>query len=279
MQSIREKLKKYNITPSKKLGQNFLLNDDVLDIIINSADLKSKDFVVEIGPGLGVLTDRLVKKVNKVLTVELDDKLFKILQKEFKNIKNLEILNKNILNIPNENLLSNENSYKVIANIPYSITSPILKKFTSQHPKPESMVLLIQKEVAERISANPGELSILGIAVQLYYKVEYISTVSKTDFYPVPKVDSAIVKLVKHNKYEDILEKYNILEKELMRIVKIGFSSKRKMLKNNLASGLHISTQEALGLLKKANLKEKIRAQELSIKDWINICLFLLDMI
>jgi len=283
-----------NIKPARSKGQNFLINEKVYDDIVATADLKSDDVIMEVGPGLGFLTRKLAQKVKKVIAIELDDKLANILKYNFKKegIKNVEILNENVLDIN----LSAIGQYKVVANLPYNITSVFLRKFLELPPwsaekkdkkglcQPHMMVLMLQKEVAERICAQPGEMSLLSISVQYFADVEIIEFVSKGDFYPAPEVDSAIIKIKTHPNlplgkgrgYDESISlakgearsdsiDYNKL---FFRLVKHGFSSKRKMLKNNLAGGYHISQTKAAELIQKAGFNEKIRAQELSVEDW-----------
>ena len=254
--------KENNIKPARSRGQNFLINEDVYDLVVDAAEIKKNDTVLEVGPGLGFLTEKLAQKAKKVIAVELDDKLAVLLVKNLKDkkINNVEVANENILDInfkiPN---------YKVVANLPYNITSVFLRKFLSAENKPNSMILMLQKEVAERIVASPGKMSLLAVSVQFYAKAEIIEYVPKTDFWPMPKVDSAIIKLVGTGHCHVLVGEF---EKKFFQLVKIGFSSKRKMLKNNLANGYHINQKQAENWLKKAGFNEKIRAQEMSVDDW-----------
>lgn len=273
-------LKKYHIAPDKKLGQNFLINENVINEIIKIADIRSDDVILEIGPGLGILTKELIKKAKKVVSIDLDKKCCAVVRKELSQSSNVQVVHENILNVSNQEILdllydkkNAQGEYRVIANIPYIITSPILKKFTEQAPVAQDMILLVQKEVAKRVTAKPGRLSILGIAVQLYCESRYIITVPSYDFYPSPQVDSAVIHLIKHDKYCKLLQEKGITVKEFFQIVKIGFSNKRKKLYNNLASGLHIDANTAKQLLINANINEHVRAQEISIEQWIEIIL------
>ncbi|MCK5509991.1 ribosomal RNA small subunit methyltransferase A [Candidatus Parcubacteria bacterium] len=254
--------KENNIKPARSRGQNFLINEDVYDLIVDSAKIDKNNTVLEVGSGLGFLTEKLAGKAKKVIAVELDDKLAELLRANLKekNISNIEVVNEDILDInfkiPN---------YKVVANLPYNITSVFLRKFLSCDNKPSSMVLMLQKEVAERIIAKPGKMSLLAVSVQFYAKAEIIEYAPKTDFWPMPKVDSAIIKLVGTGHCHVFVGEF---EKKFFQLVKIGFSSKRKMLKNNLANGYHINQKQAGEWLKKAGFNEKIRAQEMSVEDW-----------
>lgn len=276
--NIQQLCSKYNIKMSKSLGQNFLTNDDVLDTIAQAAQLTGEDVILEIGPGLGVLTRKLAPRAKKVLAVDIDKRLADIARKELQSFRNLRIVNTDIMELSNQDVVDKLydrkdafGAYKVVANIPYSITSQILRKFSSESPRPDMMVLLVQKEVAQRVAAKPGKLSVLGISVQLYGEVEYIETVPARDFYPAPEVDSAIIRVVAHNKYKKLFIEQAITEKQFFRIVKFGFSAKRKKLYNNLAAGLHIDGGEAKLLLTTVGIAQDVRAQELTIEDWIKL--------
>ncbi len=279
----------YNIKPARSRGQNFLINEDIYDFIVDSANLSLGDNVLEVGPGLGFLTEKIAKKVKKLIAVELDDALVKILKNKFSKhgVNNVKIINDNILDIsplvilgaqsatrdPGEKALNikssikSQNSYKIIANLPYNITSVFLRKFLSTDARPKEMTLMLQKEVAERITAKPGKMSLLAVSVQFYADAEILKYVPKTDFWPVPAVDSAIISL----KLKVESRKFNVDEKSFFRLVKIGFSSKRKMLKNNLISGYHENEEKILKILKNCNFNLKIRAQELSLDDWYKL--------
>lgn len=254
----------YGIKPARSKGQNFLINESVYGKIIEAANIKKDDIVLEVGPGLGFLTSLLSQKAKKVIAVELDDKLANILKTglDAQDVKNVEVVNENVLDFipPVKN-----GGYKIVANLPYNITSVFLRKFLSREDKPQEMILMLQKEVAERIVARAGDMSLLAVSIQFYAEAEIISLVPRRDFWPQPDVDSAIIKMKVKN------EKLKVDEKSFFRLVKIGFSSKRKMLKNNLANGYHIKEDLAREALKKAGFSEKTRAQELSVQDWMSI--------
>lgn len=255
---MKEIFKQYNIKPSKKLGQNFLVDRNVLKKIIHAANLNSDDIVLEIGPGLGVLTIELAKRVKKVIATEKDRRMCEILKKVLKNYKNVEIINKDILDVgysTSHITTSHIKHYKLVANLPYYITSPVIRKFLETKNKPELMILMVQKEVGQRICAK-FKMSLLSVAVQFYSKPEIISYVSKKSFYPQPKVDSAIIKITPKP-----IPKINT--KKFFNLVKKGFSSKRKMLKNNLRINESI--------LEELRLNPKIRAENLSIQDWLKL--------
>jgi 16S rRNA (adenine1518-N6/adenine1519-N6)-dimethyltransferase len=268
LERTKEICEQNNIWPSRSKGQNFLVNEKVYEQIISAANLSKDDVVLEIGPGLGILTAKLSEKAGKVIAVELDDKLAKYLQDGLKEseVKNITVINENILdsNLKEEKFKDLFPKYKIVANLPYNITSVFIRRFLTAEHKPEEMVLMLQKEVAERICAKPGDMSLLALSVQFFAEPEIITKVPKEDFYPAPKVDSAVIKIkVKSHKVKSDIE-----EKEFFRIAKFGFSAKRKMLKNNLAGGLHITPAEAEKILVKAGFNPKARAEDLSVDDW-----------
>lgn len=274
----REEIKKIFRTEDlkilKNLGQNFLIDETVLDRIIGASDLDKNDAVIEIGPGLGTLTRELSAKCKKVIAIEKDKKMAETLASKILNTKyqisNTIIINDDILKINMDELIKKYalgGKYKLVSNIPYYITSPIIKLFLEAETKPELIVLLVQKEVAERICAKPGKLSILALSVQIYGEPEIVGYVDKSAFYPEPKVDSAILKIKNIKKgVANYASKDNY--KNLFRIIKIGFSSKRKKLVNNLSAGLNIDKKESGEILLKANISLNARAQELRLEDW-----------
>lgn len=258
----------------KNLGQNFLIDKTVLDRIIGASDLDKNDVVIEIGPGLGTLTQELSARCKKVIAIEKDKKMAEMLDNRMWNVKsgmsnNVEILNNDILKINMDELLKKyapSGKYKLVSNIPYYITSPIIKLFLEAEIKPELIILLVQKEVAERICAKPGKLSILALSVQIYGEPSTVDYVDKSAFYPEPKVDSAILKIKNIKKTTPDRAPEN--NKNLFRIIKIGFSSKRKKLANNLSAGLCINKKESEEILSKAGINLNARAQELRLEDW-----------
>ena len=266
--TIKNLCKKYDIRPSKKLGQNFLINENILDKIIKAGELDKNDSVLEIGPGFGVLTTWLLEKVGKLIVVEKDKRLvehIKTLNHESIKAKRLKVISDDILKVKIQDL--GITNYKIISNLPYSITSPILWKFLAEEKnKPSLMILMVQKEVAERIISKPGKMSILSVMCQFYAECEKVYDVSRENFWPKPDVDSVIIKLrVKK------LKSPKVDEKKFIQMVKIGFSAKRKMLKNNLSNGLQIDQNKVVLALKNIGLNEKIRAQELRVEDWVDL--------
>ena len=280
---IKELLGKQGTFPLKRLGQNFLVNKGVAEKVIKAADLKPDDIVLEIGPGIGGLTQELAKRVGKVIAVEKDQNLAKILNEELriKNIKNVEIIQGDILKIENCKLIENckatlrgvrsasrkIGNYKVVANLPYYITSPVIRMFLEAKNPPETMVLIVQKEVAQRICASPPDMNLLAVSVQFYAEPKIISYISKNSFWPSPKVDAAIIKIVPRcSAYGSAL-----FREQFFRIVKAGFSHPRKQLANNLTKGLELNKEKVISWLLKNKIKPEQRAETLTIKNWINL--------
>ena len=244
----------------KSLGQYFLKSQRVINKIIDAADLKTSDIVLEVGPGKGILTEALLQKVKQVIAVEKDKRLAGFLLSKFNDCKNLSVIHKDILKFQVSGFGFQD--YKIVANIPYYITSRFLRKFLERGNPPELMVLMLQKEVAERITAKPPHMNLLAISVQIYAEPKIISRVSKNCFSPVPKVDSAIVKI------QNIKKPKNIDIIRFFQIVKAGFSSPRKLLINNLASKLKLSKQDLGQVFQECKIPPKTRAENLSIQDW-----------
>lgn len=259
-----------NFTHKRSLGQNFLVNAEVVANIADAARLTSADAVVEIGPGHGVLTDALAQRAEKVIAIELDERLIPVLREKFLRHSNVVIVHDDVLNInmPDYAVQYGFDEYVVVANIPYYITAPIIRFFLENPHRPREIILMVQKEVAERITAAPGSMSILSVAAQYYADVEYLFTVPKTDFEPQPKVDSAVIRFSINKTAPGDADLF-------FRVVKIGFSARRKTLCNNLANGFHCTKEEMSAVLEKIGLANSVRAQELSIADWGALCTYL----
>lgn len=276
MINLKETFKKYNIKPKKYLGQNFLINENILKDILKTAHLKKNDILLEIGAGNGILTERAAKKVKKIIAIEKDQKMIKILKDKFSKTKNVEIVNKDILKCNIQNLIQKYHSqseipqrrdktkYKVIGNLPYYITSPIIKKLIGEQNKPKSITLMVQKEVGQRICAKPPKMSILAITTQLHSIPKNVKIVKKENFWPKPKVDSMILQIKPIKRGSEQL----INNDKFFKIVQTGFSSRRKQLKNNLNK---MFKQETEKILKKAKINPTCRAETLLAKDWIKI--------
>lgn len=261
---IKDLMRHYNVKAKDYLGQNFLIDEIALDSIVEAGDVKNTDTVVEVGPGLGILTEQLAKRAKRLVAIEKDRTLIDILKFNIKDFKNVELHNEDVLRFNISQHI--KEPYKVVANIPYYLTSHLFQYFLAQENKPQLMVLLVQKEVGERVIAKPGSLSILGISVQIFADVEIIAEVPKQSFWPKPKVDSVVLKITPHNKFKDIKD-----EKEFFRIVKVGFAAKRKQLHNNLSNGFKMSAEVVGKWLTQNKIDPKSRAEDLSIQDWINL--------
>ncbi len=253
--------------PKKYLGQHFLRSDPALKAIADAGEVGRQDVVLEIGPGEGALTLKLLQKAGKVFAVEKDIQLVAMLQEKFSteiNNGELEVLHTDIRNFdPAKEFTDKE--YKLIANIPYYITGEILRMFLETKKQPEKMVLLIQKEVAQRIMARDGKESILSISIKAYGTPKIIKTVKAGSFHPAPKVDSAILAIEKISK--DKFHAAGVSEKSFFEVVKKGFSSKRKKLSSNMDVGKEKWTEIA-GKLK---IREDIRAENVSLEEWFEI--------
>ena len=257
---IKELLKAHETTLQKHLGQNFLLEKKIASKMLVAAELSDKDTVYEIGPGLGTLTKELAQNASKVIAIEKDSAMVKILKETTKDLLNIQIIQADVLKaaLP-------QDRYKVVANLPYYLTSPAIRMFLEAQNKPELMVFMVQKEIAQRICAKPPNMSILAVSVQFYAKVKIVSIVSKSSFWPRPKVDSAIIQIVPKKNLSS-------LDSDLFfRIVKIGFKQPRKQLGNNLSAGLNLTKEDTETWLNKNNLQPILRAQTLSIEDWVAI--------
>lgn len=249
--------------PKKSLGQHWLHDRDVLAHIADCADINENDTVLEIGPGLGTLTSELLRRSKKVIAVEFDEDLARKLPGQFPG-KNLEVIRSDILSFDLSGLPAN---YKVVANVPYYITSKIVQLLMTAENKPSVAVLLVQKEVAQRLAAQPGDMSILAVSAQMYADVTLGDVVLAELFTPPPKVDSQVVVL--KTRPEPLVSKND--EKDFFRVVKAGFSAKRKKLRSSLSGGLGISKDEVGVLLKEANIDGELRAENLSLNDWTKL--------
>ncbi|MEW6407546.1 MAG: 16S rRNA (adenine(1518)-N(6)/adenine(1519)-N(6))-dimethyltransferase RsmA [Patescibacteria group bacterium] len=264
-------LKKLNLKPNKFLGQNFLVDKKILEKIIKAADLKKDDIVLEAGPGTGFLTEKLAEKAKIILAVEKDRNLVNFLKNKFRDCKNVKIINGDILKILDTRYEILDTRYKVVANIPYYITSRFLRIFLENKQKPKTIVILVQKEVAKRICAQKGQSSILSLSVQYYGKPQILDFVSKGAFYPKPKVDSAILKIEVFKKSLYRVDD----EKLLFKVIKAAFSSRRKQLINSLSSGLKISKKETEKILRKCQISPHTRPQDLGLNNLKNLYSFI----
>jgi len=261
----RRLLRQSDLRARKGLGQHFLIDGGVLEAIIAAAELTPDDLVVEVGPGLGILTRELAQKAGGVIAIELDDKLAALLKEMLASFNNVTIINGDVLKIEPKELVGGR-GYKVVANLPYYITSPVMRHFLEAEAKPEAMVVMVQKEVAEAIAAKPGDMSLLSVSVQFYGEPRIITIVPAESFYPAPKIDSAILKI-------DIYPepKADVDEKGFFDTVRAGFAAPRKQLANSLAKGLGREKSAVLPFLQKAKIDPSRRAETLSIGEWVEL--------
>lgn len=249
--------------PRKSLGQHWLHDRDVLSHIADMAELSDDDTVLEIGPGLGTLTSELLRRAGNVIAVEFDPDLARKLPGQFPG-KDLRVVNEDILTFDLSQLPA---GYKVVANVPYYITSKIIQMLMTATNKPAIAVLLIQKEVAERLAAEPGDMSILAVSAQVYAEATLGDIVSAELFTPPPKVDSRVVVLTTRERPLVAADQ----ERVFFRIVKAGFSAKRKKLRSSLSGGLGITKADAESLLMRAGISPDSRAEDLTIADWLRL--------
>ncbi len=268
---IKDLLDRYGIQPSKGLGQNFLTADWVYDRIIEASDLQSDDAVLEIGPGLGTLTGRLAQAAGRVVAVELDERLLSLLHEVLAAYENVDIVHGDILEHDPAELMCDAEQlesgccrYKVVANLPYYITSRVLRNLLMAAVRPERLTLLVQKEVADRITAEPGEMSVLAVSVQVFGDPRLICRVPASAFYPSPNVASAVLSVHTYEKpriSEEMLERF-------FRVVRAAFQQKRKQIHNSLSANLAQDKASVLAALEEADIAPERRPQTLDIDEW-----------
>lgn len=274
-------LDKYNIKANKNLGQNFLIDENVVDSIIDAANISNNDLIIEIGPGLGTLTKKLLEQSKKVICIELDSRMISILNDRFKLYNNIEIINDDVLNVNLKQIIEREKSQqeiqevKIVANLPYYITTPIVMKLLEDKLDIESITIMIQKEVADRLVSKPGEQlsGAISYAISYYTKPEKILYVPKEAFLPSPEVNSEVIKL-------NILEKPPVEvenEKLFFKIIKLSFMQRRKTLVNALYNGKLMENKEDIeNMLNQLSIDTKIRGEKLTLSDFSKITNFLI---
>lgn len=252
--------------PNKSFGQNFLVSRAVLQQIVEAAELGQDDQVLEVGAGTGVLTRELARQARRVVAVELEQNMLALLEKTTSDFSNIELVARNLLYLNPEEVFGCER-YKLVANLPYYITAPTFRHFLESDNPPGLLVVMVQYEVAQRIVAGPGDLSLLGVSVQFYGQPRIIARVPARSFYPAPKVDSAILRV-------DVYPQAPLTSRErdsFFRVVQAGFSERRKQLHNSLAHGLHRKDEEVRGWLAAAKIEANRRAETLSIDEWLRL--------
>ena len=268
-------MKKYHIKANKNLGQNFLIDEQVIEKIVNASDIKKEDCIIEIGPGLGTLTKELLEKAGKVISVELDKKMITILKDRFALYNNFELINNDVLQVNLKEIIEKEKeegleNVKIVANLPYYITTPIIMKLLEEKLNLDSIIVMVQKEVAERLIATPSDKETGAITYSVYYyaKGEEILEVPKDSFIPEPEVTSKVIKLNIRKE-----QPVKVKEPEVMfRIIKCAFMQRRKTLLNALVNTkVFLNKEEGIKILKELGLREDVRAENLKIEDFAKI--------
>ncbi|MDD5509705.1 MAG: 16S rRNA (adenine(1518)-N(6)/adenine(1519)-N(6))-dimethyltransferase RsmA [Dehalococcoidales bacterium] len=276
MAQTRGQLRRFDLRARKGLGQHFLIDEEVLKLTTSSAELTATDVVIEVGPGLGVLSRELASRAGRLFTIELDSKLAVILKNDLAHFLNVTVINDDVLNIDPASLLQGGQvgfspvtdsplHYKVVANLPYYITSAVLRHFLEASLRPRLMILMMQKEVAQAIVAGPGGMSLLSISVQFYARPEIIEYVPAHCFYPQPKVDSALLKVLSYP------EPPAVDRVSFFRLVRAGFTASRKQICNSLARGLGLPKDEVISWLVKVGIAPQRRAETLALDEWVEL--------
>lgn len=263
----RTLLRQWGIRPSKGLGQNFLVDQAALEKIVAAAELAPGDVVLEIGAGLGALTERLARNAGRVVAVELDERMKGVLRETLSGLDNVALVQGDILALDPTELVRPATRYKVVANLPYYITSAVLRHLLEASLRPQRMVVTVQREVAERIVAGPGEMSLTAVSVQFYGQPKLLFRIKPGSFFPSPGVESAVVRVDMYDTPPVDIEDADAF----FRIVKAGFAQRRKQLRNTLASGLHLPPEEVAARLRETGVDPKRRAQTLSLEEWARV--------
>ncbi len=270
---VRGLLERWNISPDKGLGQNFLVDQAALAKIVAAAELTPEDTVLEIGAGLGTLTERLAREAGRVVAVELDRRLMPILYSVLSDLDNVTLIQGDILALDPVGLVrphqqpATSNQYKVVANLPYYITSAILRHLLEARERPQRMVVTVQREVAERIVARPGEMSLLAVSVQFYGRPQVLFRIKPGGFYPSPEVESAVVRIDAHEALPVPVADVD----GFFRVVRAGFAQRRKQLRNTLAVGLGRSPDGVATQLEGVGIDPRRRAETLSLEEWARV--------
>jgi 16S rRNA (adenine1518-N6/adenine1519-N6)-dimethyltransferase len=267
-ESIPALLRAHGLHPKKGLGQNFLTDPVALGRIVSAADLLPGDIVVEVGAGVGTLTRLLAEQAARVVAVELDGRLVEILRENLADLTNVQITHGDILELSDFGF--SHLGYKVVGNLPYYITSAVLRHFLEREPRPQVMVVTVQREVAERIVAGPGEMSLLAVSVQFYGQPRIVARIKAGAFFPRPQVDSAVMR-VDIGEQPAVKLAEGIDEADFFRAVRAGFGQKRKMLRNSLSAGLGLSPVVVEAALRQSGVDPRRRAETLSLQEWAEV--------
>ena len=269
--AVRTLLRSLGLRPQKGFGQNFLVDEAILGRIVHAADLQPSDLVIEVGPGLGHLTRHLAAHAGRVIAIEIDRGIVRALRRLFQETPNVEIIEQDVLRIRPEELVG-DCPYKVIGNLPYYITSPVLRLFLEAPRRPSLMVVMVQREVASRILARPGDLSLLAISVQAYGQPRLVARVPPSAFFPRPKVESAVLRI-------DVYDhpRFDSPPSAFFRVVAAGFAMPRKQLHNALAQRIWMPPDSAPAILREAGIDPARRAQTLTIPEWDRLTSILIE--
>jgi len=269
----REIVERYGFHLKKKLGQNFLIDSHSLNKIIASAEISQNDVIIEIGPGIGSMTEKLLEHSHKVIAIEIDKNLIPILEENLKGFENLEIINEDVLKADINKVIGEYENYniKVIANLPYYITTPIVVKLLENRYRIQSLVVMVQKEVASRMTAEPGtkDYGSLSLFIKYYTAPYLVANVPSNCFFPRPKVDSAVVKLLVKDKDENI---YGVKDEAcLFKLIKASFGQRRKTLVNCIFNNFDFSKEEIQDMLEQNGFNKDVRGESLGIEDFVLI--------
>jgi 16S rRNA (adenine1518-N6/adenine1519-N6)-dimethyltransferase len=266
IRELRNLLYAHDMRPNKSFGQNFLVDSSVLANIVEAAEISASDEILELGAGTGVLTRELAKQARRVVAVELERDMLALLAKMTSNYANVELLARNLLFVDPADVFGAA-PYKLVANLPYYITAPAFRHFLESANPPRLLVVMVQQEVAQRIVAEPGDLSLLAVSIQFYGRPQIIARVPAKAFYPAPKVDSAILRVELHAKAPLTARERD----SFFRVVQAGFSERRKQLHNALTRGLHHKNEDIRAWLQAADIDTSRRAETLSIEEWLRV--------
>jgi len=267
-ESVAGLLRAHGLRPRKSLGQNFLADPVALDRILAAADLCPADLIVEVGAGTGTLTRLLAERAGRVLALELDDRLVELLHDQVAGLPNVEIIHGDVLQFSTARF--GDQAFKVVGNLPYYITSAILRHFLENVPRPQLIVVTVQREVAARIVAGPGDMSLLAVSVQLYGQPRIVARIPAGAFYPPPEVDSAVLQ-IEVSEFPSTLRAAGVEEAPFFRVVRAGFSQKRKTLRNSLSAGLGLAPADTERLLEQAGIDPRRRAETLGLEEWARV--------
>jgi 16S rRNA (adenine1518-N6/adenine1519-N6)-dimethyltransferase len=258
-------LKKYKAKPQKKFGQNFLENRKSVSRFAEAVDINKDDVILEIGPGMGILTEKLSQKAKKVIAIEKDPLMVKILKETLTGLRNVDVIQADARKIDPKKLGLDAMEYKLVGNLPFYLTSRLIRIFLESKTGPKEMIFLVQKEVGQRSCSKAPDMNLLAASVQFYANPQIIDYVSKKSFWPEPKVDGVIIKITISG------QKKSVDEKLFFKIIKAGFSQPRKQILNNLSHGLKLNKKIAADWLLKNKIKPEQRAETLDVENWIKL--------